>query len=191
MGFSRRGEWSGLPCPPPGGVPDSGMEPTSRQSAALAGGLFTTSATWWQWMFLPHSHSSFTIQGNVIGFFWIPFISWSESRLVVSDSLWPHGLSSLWNSPGQNTGVVAYPFSSGSSQPRDQTGVSCIAGRFFTGWTMKELLLVLVYWRVCMCLNHQWVLNFAKCLNCFAFMEMIVVFCFRPLTLWTVDPEML
>ena len=27
---------------------------------------------------------------------------------------------------------VAYPFSRGSSQPRNQTGVSCIAGRFFT-----------------------------------------------------------
>ena len=27
---------------------------------------------------------------------------------------------------------VAHPFSSGSSQPRNQTGVSCIAGRFFT-----------------------------------------------------------
>ena len=29
----------------------------------------------------------------------------SESRSVVSDSLRPHGLYSLWNSPGQNTGV--------------------------------------------------------------------------------------
>ena len=29
----------------------------------------------------------------------------SESRSVVSDSLWPHGIYSLWNSPGQNTGV--------------------------------------------------------------------------------------
>ena len=29
---------------------------------------------------------------------------------------------------------VAYPFSNGSSQPRNQTGVSCIAGRFFTNW---------------------------------------------------------
>ena len=28
----------------------------------------------------------------------------SESRSVVSDSLWPHGLYSSWNSPGQNTG---------------------------------------------------------------------------------------
>ena len=29
---------------------------------------------------------------------------------------------------------VAYPFSSGSSRPRNQTGVSCIPGRFFTSW---------------------------------------------------------
>ena len=29
----------------------------------------------------------------------------NESRSVVSDSLWPHGLYSLWNSPGQNAGV--------------------------------------------------------------------------------------
>ena len=36
----------------------------------------------------------------------------------VSDSLWPHGLSSAWNSPGRNTGVVAFPFSRVSSQPR-------------------------------------------------------------------------
>ena len=28
-----------------------------------------------------------------------------ESRLVVSDSLWPFGLYSPWNFPGQNTGV--------------------------------------------------------------------------------------
>ena len=54
----------------------------------------------------------------------------SESRLVVPDSLKPHGLYSLWNSPGQNTGVI--PFSRGSSQPRNRTQVSHIAGRFFT-----------------------------------------------------------
>ena len=32
---------------------------------------------------------------------------------------------------------VAYPFSSGSSQPRNWTGVSCIAGRFLTSWATK------------------------------------------------------
>ena len=83
----------------------------------------------------------------------------SESHLVVSDSLQPHGLYSPWNSPGQNDGMcslsllphcpqilyllshkgsprilgwVAYPFSRGSSPLRNRTGVSCIAGGFFT-----------------------------------------------------------
>ena len=32
-------------------------------------------------------------------------VKWSESRSVVSYSLWPHGLYSPWNSLGQNTGV--------------------------------------------------------------------------------------
>ena len=40
----------------------------------------------------------------------------SESRSVVSDSLWPHGLYSLWNSPGQNTGVEQ-PFPSPGDLP--------------------------------------------------------------------------
>ena len=31
----------------------------------------------------------------------------------------------------------AYPFSRGSSRPRNQTGVSCIASRFFTNWAMR------------------------------------------------------
>ena len=92
--------------------------------------------------------------------------------------LWPHGLYSPWNSPGQNAGVsslsflqgifptqrsnpglpncrwilnqlshkgrsrilewVAHPLSSGSSQPRNRTRVSCIAGRFFTTCAIRE-----------------------------------------------------
>ena len=106
------------------------------------------------------------------------FLKWSESCLVVSDSLQSHGLYSPWNSLGQNTGVgslsffqgifptqglnpglphcrqilyqlshkgsprilewVAYRFSRGSSWPRNWTGVSCITGRFFTNWAIRE-----------------------------------------------------
>ena len=33
---------------------------------------------------------------------------------------------------------VAYPFSSGSSWPRNQTGVSCIASRLFTNLAIRE-----------------------------------------------------
>ena len=39
---------------------------------------------------------------------------------------------------------VAYSFSSGSSQPRNPTGVPCIAGRFFTNWVMRETLSIYI-----------------------------------------------
>ena len=35
----------GLPLPPPGDLPDPGIEPASLMSPALAGGFFTASAT--------------------------------------------------------------------------------------------------------------------------------------------------
>ena len=35
-------------------------------------------------------------------------------------------------------GWIAYHFSRGSSQPRNQTGVSCIADGFFTNWAIRE-----------------------------------------------------
>ena len=46
MGFSRQEYWSGLPCPPPGDLPDPGSKPTSHTSPALAGSFFTTSTAW-------------------------------------------------------------------------------------------------------------------------------------------------
>ena len=46
MGFSRQEYWSGLPYPPPGDLPDPGIEPMSLQSPALAGRFITTNATW-------------------------------------------------------------------------------------------------------------------------------------------------
>ena len=45
MGFSRQEYWSGLPCPPPGDLPDPEIQPISLMYA-LAGGFFTISATW-------------------------------------------------------------------------------------------------------------------------------------------------
>ena len=41
MGSSRQEYWSGLPCPPPGDLPDPGVELASLVSPALAGGFFT------------------------------------------------------------------------------------------------------------------------------------------------------
>ena len=42
LGFSRQEHWSGLPFPPPGDLPNAGIEPVPP---ALAGGFITTSTT--------------------------------------------------------------------------------------------------------------------------------------------------
>ena len=62
------------------------------------------------------------------------------SHSVMPNYLGPHGLIDCilarllcpWNSLGKNMEWVAIPFSRGSSEPRNQTQVFCIAGRFFT-----------------------------------------------------------
>ena len=46
MGFPRQEYWSEWPFPPPGDLPDPNIEPASLMSPALAGRVFTTSATW-------------------------------------------------------------------------------------------------------------------------------------------------
>ena len=43
MSQARRPEWVAIPSP--GDLPDPGIEPVALASPALAGGLFTTSAT--------------------------------------------------------------------------------------------------------------------------------------------------
>ena len=42
MGFPRQEYWSRLPFPTPGDLPDSGIEPASLESSALAGRFFTS-----------------------------------------------------------------------------------------------------------------------------------------------------
>ena len=45
MGFPKQEYWSGLPGPPPGDLPDPGIEPMGLTSPALADRFFTPSAT--------------------------------------------------------------------------------------------------------------------------------------------------
>ena len=42
VGFSRQKYWSGLPCPPPGDLPNIGIRYLSLVSPALAGRFFAT-----------------------------------------------------------------------------------------------------------------------------------------------------
>ena len=61
MGFSRQEYWSGLPCPPPGDLPDPGIELKSLLSPALSGRFFTTSGIW-----EAHSYMHIYILYNII-----------------------------------------------------------------------------------------------------------------------------
>ena len=45
IGLSGQEYWTGLPFPPPGDLPDPGIETASLTSSALAGRFFTTSTT--------------------------------------------------------------------------------------------------------------------------------------------------
>ena len=80
-------------------------------------------------------------------FFLFYYLEKSESAIcsVVSDSLWPHGLLPTellcpWDSPDKNTGVGCHSLLQESSQPRDRTHISCIAGEFFTIWATREAI---------------------------------------------------
>ena len=42
MGFSRQEYWSGLPCPPPGDLPDPRDRTCISRDSCTAGGFFTT-----------------------------------------------------------------------------------------------------------------------------------------------------
>jgi len=46
MGFPRQEDWSGLPFPSPGDLPDPGTEPEYFMAPALAGRFSTTSSIW-------------------------------------------------------------------------------------------------------------------------------------------------
>jgi len=46
MGFFRQKHWNGLPCPPPGDLPDPVIKLLSLTYLALEGRFFTTSSTW-------------------------------------------------------------------------------------------------------------------------------------------------
>ena len=86
MDFSRQEHWTGLPCPPPGDLPNLGTEPRSP-----------------------------TLQ---------------------ADSL-------LSEPPGKpkNTGVGSLSLLQGSSCPRNWTGVSCTAYRFFISWATRAVMM--------------------------------------------------
>ena len=62
MGTLQARDYSGLPCPPLGDLPDPGIEPLSLMSPALAGRFFTTRATWDAPRYIPNKINAYIYQ---------------------------------------------------------------------------------------------------------------------------------
>ena len=70
-----------------------------------------------------------TVLCAVLSRVWLFLTSWTIARQT---------LLFMGILPARILQWVIMPFSRGSSQPRDGTQVSCIAGRFFTDWATRE-----------------------------------------------------
>ena len=108
MGFSRQEYWIGLPCPPPGDLPDPGIELASLASPVLTGGFFTTT-----WGAPPH--------GCVL-------VAQSCPTLWNPTDCSPPGSSVH----GKDTGVDCHALLQGIFLAQGPNLRSHIAGRFFT-----------------------------------------------------------
>ena len=161
--FSRQAYWSGLPRPPPGDLPDPGNQPTSLLSPALAGWLVTTSSTWEA---LTGICAVLRLVAQSCPTLCDPMDCSPPGSSVLRDSpgkntgVGCHALlQRIFPIQGSYPGLlhcrqilyclshhgrprilewVIYPLSRGTSWPRNQTGVSCIAGGFFTNWATRE-----------------------------------------------------
>ena len=96
---------------------------------------------------LPQAGPSFTLTANWVQV-WIPtpFALPLEETMLGSWVMRVGGGTCSWATDYTGHGIlqarilewVAFPFSRGSSPPRDRTQVSCTAGEFFTSWATRE-----------------------------------------------------
>ena len=71
--FSRQEYWSGVPCPPPGDLPNPGIEPSSLTSSALTGGYSLPLAPPWKPTVYKDSLFSISLNTSVFFWFWVFF----------------------------------------------------------------------------------------------------------------------
>ena len=71
LGFSRQEYWRGLPFPPPGDLPNPGIELESLVPPALAGKVFTTGANWEIYLLL---NINITIFSSIILIYFIFYV---------------------------------------------------------------------------------------------------------------------
>ena len=98
------------------------------------------------------------------------------AHALLHSLLFESWIYSPWNYLARILEWVDFPFSRGSSQPRDQTQVSHIAGGFFTSWATREAW-ICSYASVILLLIPSSVLFISVCLFFSSFRSLVNVFC--------------
>ena len=138
VGFFRQEHLNGLPFPCPGDRPDPGIEPATPATSVA---LQTDS------LLLDHWGSPWaSLEGHYSAYQW----KWKSLNRVLIFAT-PGTIWSMEFSRPRILEWVAFPFSGGSSQPRNWTSISCVAGKFFTNWAIREALPIrkpsnIIYW---------------------------------------------
>ena len=79
-------------------------------------------------------------------YFCLPLVGWllSHVRLLLPHGLQPTRLLCPWDSPGKYTKVGCHSFLQGIFLSRNPTWVSHTAGRFFTVWSTRYMVLIII-----------------------------------------------
>ena len=152
MEFSRQEHWSGLPFLSPEDLPDSGIKsrPPAMQEDSLPSELpgkpinkcinsFSGDSKYYE-----SKGNRERRRENEDGACDIIQHSQRKAKVKVAQSCPtlcdPMDYTAHEILQARTLEWVAFPFSRGSSWPRHRTGVSCIAGRFFTNWATREVM---------------------------------------------------
>ena len=133
LGFSRQGHWSGLPFPSPMHESKKWKWSRSVVSDSLRPHGLQPTRLLHPWDFPGKSTGvGCHCLPRITVYFWL-ILPWKWKLLSHVRPFATHGILQArlleW---------TVVPFSRGSSQPSDQTQVSCIAGRGFTSWVTRE-----------------------------------------------------
>ena len=152
MEFPRQEYWNGLPFPSPGDLPNPGIKTMSPVSKADSSPLSHLGSQAWYGVkslsvsnsLWPHGlYRLWNSLGQKTGMGSLSLLQGIFPNQGLNPGL-PHCRQILYQLSHQGSPRilewVAYPFSRGSSRPRNWTRVSCIAGRFFTSWATRGAL---------------------------------------------------
>ena len=173
--FSRQEYWSGLPCPPPGDLPNPGSKLLLLRLLCCRQILYRCSKAILPWLpGKPYARMKWTWKSKSLSHVQLFATPWTLqsmefsmpeafpfSRGFSNSGMEPRSPALQADSlPAEPQGKprilewVAYPFFSRSSWPRNRTRVPCIAGGFFTNWAIGESHVGIVLCNLIPCIDH-------------------------------------